>query len=371
MWLHYFLFDFFPSPRNWNVTEQTSLYISSTFACNKFILRKPHETKIRFHNLFPLKSLHSFRFAYFCFNVTPSGYSHFYPGFLNRIPVRLAIRGGGTSLTAHTHTNKLWIPPKYTHKYLVCILHPHSPPLLLCVWYFLGYFNHASYEIPTDSSISGSLHVTVAMDNDFFFCSFFYFIGPIFPLDFPVARNHANFEDASAYTDGLVGGLGGRIFRCEDRFLSCFVWKDTSKQTHTKKQISAGPRELRHGTCWRCYQQFIHGFVLGPRVILCSLPFFLPPPPPPVESSCWRFCAREKFEKINQHESWRRRDKRRKNLRITTALPVEDSAVDPTLVARGGSRSPEDGPEDDDTKPWRCPSAIPQETLQVTWATKD
>lgn len=219
--------------RYWNVTEQISLYISSTFAWNKFILRKPHETKIRFHNLFPLKSLHSFRFAYFCFNVTPSGYSHFYPGFLNRIPVRLAFRGGGTSLTAHTHTNKLWIPPKYTHKYMVCIFHPLSSPLLLRVWYFLGYFNHASYEIPTDSSISGSLHVSVAMDNDIFSVPFFYFIGPIFPLDFLVARNHANFEDTSAYTDGLVGGLGGRIFCCEDRFWSCFVWKDTSTHTHT------------------------------------------------------------------------------------------------------------------------------------------
>lgn len=109
VWLHYFLFDFSPLTfyRNWNVTEQISLYISSTFAWNKFILRKPHETKIRFHNLFPLKSLHSFRFAYFCFNVTPSGYSHFYPGFLNRIPVRLAFRGGGTSLTAHTHKQTL------------------------------------------------------------------------------------------------------------------------------------------------------------------------------------------------------------------------------------------------------------------------
>lgn len=66
------------------------------------------------------------------------------------------------------------------------------------MWYFLGYFNHASYEIPTDSSISGSLHVSVAMDNDIFSVPFFYFIGPIFPLDFLVARNHANFEDASA-----------------------------------------------------------------------------------------------------------------------------------------------------------------------------
>lgn len=91
------------------------------------------------------------------------------------------------------------------------------------MWYFLGYFNHASYKIPTDSSISGSLHVTVAMDNDIFSVPFFYFIGPIFPLDFLVARNHANFEDTSAYTDGLVGGLGGKIFCWEDRFLSFFV----------------------------------------------------------------------------------------------------------------------------------------------------
>lgn len=164
------------------------------------------------------------------------------------------------------------------------------------MWYFLGYFNHTPYEIPT-CSISGSLHVTVAMDNDFFSVASFYFIGPIFPLDFPVARNHANFEDASAFTDWLVGELGGRIFCCEDRFFYPVLFERITAHKHTqKKQISAGPRELRHGACWRCYQQFIHGCVFGlnvttfrilnerhtrtPRVILCSLPFFLPPPPP-------------------------------------------------------------------------------------------
>lgn len=229
--------------RNWNVTEQISLYISSTFAWNKFILRKPHETKIRFHNLFPLKSLHSFRFAYFCFNVTPSGYSHFYPGFLNRIPVRLAIRGGGTSLTAHTHTNKLWIPPKYTHKYLVCILHPHSPPLLLCVWYFLGYFNHASYEIPTDSSISGSLHVTVAMDNDIFSVPFFTLLDQFFRSIF----SWHEITPISRILQLMLVSWVEEFSAVKTVFLSCFVWKDTSTNTHTHNKNKSQLDHVSYG----------------------------------------------------------------------------------------------------------------------------
>lgn len=53
------------------------------------------------------------------------------------------------------------------------------------MWYFLGYFNHASYEIPTDSSISGSLHVTVAMDNDIFSVPFFTLLDQFFRSIFP------------------------------------------------------------------------------------------------------------------------------------------------------------------------------------------
>lgn len=187
--------------------------------------------------MFPLNSLHSFRFAYFCFNVTPSGYSHFYPGFSNRIPVRLAFRGGGTSLTAHTHThtNKLWIPPKYTHKYLVCILHPHSPPLLLCVWYFLGYFNHASYEIPTDSSISGSLHVTVAMDNDFFLFLFFTLLDQFFRSIFPWHEITPISRMLQLIQTGWLVSWVEEFCAVKTVFLSCFVWKDNSTQTHAKK----------------------------------------------------------------------------------------------------------------------------------------
>lgn len=176
-----------------------------------------------------------------------------------------------------------------------------------------------------------------------------------------MARNHANFEDASAYT----GELGGRIFCCEDRFYPV-LFERIPAHTHNKNKS-----QLDHVS----YGMVLAGDVISSlfmvlcwaRALSCAVfPSSCRHHHHP-SNRCWRFCAREKFEKINQHESWRRRDKRRKNLRITTALPVEDSVVDPTLVAHGGSRSP----EDDDTKPWRCPLAIPQETLQATWATKD
>lgn len=138
------------------------------------------------------------------------------------------------------------------------------------------------------------------------FCFFFYFIGPIFPPDFRFGTKSRQFsEDASAYW----GWDLEEFLLVKTIFFFLF-----------KKNLSAGPRELRHGAC-RCYQ-FIHGSCMdGLRPVRVALRYLVQSSPtpfssPPLNPSSWLrsvvvlltfLCAREKFEKINQHESWRRR----------------------------------------------------------------
>lgn len=144
------------------------------------------------------------------------------------------------------------------------------------------------------------------------FCFFFYFIGPIFPPDFRFGTKSRQFsEDASAYWG----------WNLEEFLLFFFVFK---------KNLSAGPRELRHGAC-RCYQ-FIHGSGMVGLSLARALRYLVQSSPtpfssPPLNPSSWLRstaavvlltfpCAREKFEKINQHESWRRRRHTRKKKKL-------------------------------------------------------